>query len=150
MYVYDSIVSWNSRKQKTVALSSAEAEYMAIAAVVQEVKWVNMLLNEIMANGGDQSACESASDGVMCDPSPTIIYTDSQSAMALCTNDGHHARTKHIDIRHHFIREYMKSKCAVLKWVPTVEQIADILTKALGRQTYEKVRQLMMGERRME
>ena len=130
MKVNDCIVSWVSKKQSTVALSSAEAEYMAISAVVQEIKWINQLLEEM---GFKQSQ-------------PTRIFSDSQSAIAISKDDVNHNRTKHIDIRHHFIRQAVKENQIELKWIPTENQEADILTKPLGKFQFKKLRNMITGE----
>ena len=110
-------VSWASKKQPTVSLSSAEAEYMAAGTAVQEVLWMRALLREM---GFEQ---EEAS----------VLLSDNQSAIAIASDDVHHARTKHIDIRHHFIRQHIGEKAVQLQWVSSAEQQADILTKPLAR-----------------
>nr|CCA23660.1 putative polyprotein [Albugo laibachii Nc14] len=81
-----------SRLQKSVALSSAEAEYMAMSMCVQEIMWVKQLLREMGHPFGR----------------PIQLFVDNQSAIAIATNDGYQSRAKHIDIRHHFIREHVK------------------------------------------
>jgi hypothetical protein len=127
VFVYGCPISWSSKKQKTVALSSAEAEYMAIGSAVQEMKWVQMMLEEIGCRGPVSLEAEYV---------PSVLLTDSQSAQAIVKSDGHHQRTKHIDIRHHFVKEYFRSKAADLEWVQSAEQLADIFTKALDRVTF--------------
>jgi len=109
-------VVWRSVFQKTVALSSTEAEYMALSECVKEVVWMRLLLKNI---GADQ-------DG------PTKLYEDNQGAMALAKNVGYQARTKHIDIRFHFIRENITSGEVELKYVDSKNQLADFLTKGLS------------------
>jgi hypothetical protein len=126
--VNDCLVSWISKKQRTVALSSAESEYMAISAALQEIKWINQLLEELTFK----------------QQSPTKLFSDSQAAIAISGNDINHNRTKHIDIRHHFIRDAIKGKEVELEWVQTAEQEADILTKALGRIQFERLREKIM------
>ena len=127
--VNGSTVSWASKKQPTVALSSAEAEYMAAGAAVQEVIWLRALLGEL---GFAQAGA-------------TTLLCDNQSAMAIASDDVHHARTKHIDIRHHFIRQHMAAGTVRMQWVPTADQQADILTKALGRVAFTKLRDRILG-----
>ena len=63
----------------------------------------------------------------------SIIYCDSQSAIAISKNDVHHNRTKHIDIKHHFIRDHVKRNEIIMKWVPGEQQMADLLTKPLDK-----------------
>jgi len=127
--VNGSTVSWASKKQTTVALSSAEAEYMAAGAAVQEMLWVRSLLREM---GFEQ-------DGA------SVLLCDNQAAMAMAANDVHHARTKHIDIRHHFIREHVAAGTVRLEYVASADQQADILTKPLGRVLFAKLRERVLG-----
>jgi len=122
-------VSWASKKQQTVSLSSAEAEYMAAGAATQEIIWLRGLLREL------GFAQEQA----------TVLQVDNQSAMAMASDDVHHARTKHIDIRHHFIRQHIAEGSLALRWVASAEQEADILTKPLGRLLFCKLRERLMG-----
>jgi hypothetical protein len=126
--VNDCLVSWVSKKQRTVALSSAESEYMAISAAVQEIKWINKMLEELMFK----------------QTIPTKLFSDSQAAIAISQNDIDHNRTKHIDIRHHFTRDAIKNKEVDLEWIPTAEQEADILTKGLGKVQFERLRNMII------
>ena len=88
-FINNNIISWNTKKQQTVALSTAEAEYMAITEVVQEVQWIKQLLEEMKYNIN----------------TPINIYVDNMSAISIGENDVQHDRTKHIDIKYHYIRE---------------------------------------------
>ena len=124
----DCPVSWVSKKQSTISLSSAEAEYMAISSTTQEIKWIRQLLNELH---------------ICYQQEPTILNIDNQAAIAISENDVHHARTKHIDIRHHFVREAIKNKEIQLKWVSTHDQLADIFTKGLLKVRFHYLRQLI-------
>jgi hypothetical protein len=110
-------VSWKSVQQKTVALSTMEAEYMAIGEAVREVKYLRQLMNEL--------GC--------CQQGPTRIFSDSMSAIELAKNAKHHERSKHIDVRHHFIQECIDQGDVVLHYVNTKENVADLLTKGLSR-----------------
>jgi hypothetical protein len=111
-------IAWGSRRQKTVALSSTEAEYMAFGDAVKEALWLQTLLKNI----GQQTEC------------PIPIFTDNQGASALANNPIFQERTKHIDIRHHFVREIIEGKIQTL-YIPSTEQPADLLTKTLdGKQ----------------
>lgn len=116
-----STVSWQSRKQKTVALSSTEAEYMALSDACKEALFIRTFLYECL--------------GIECKIS---IYNDSQSAQKLCCNPMFHARTKHIDVRHHFIRENVNKGIIKLCYVCTDDMVADILTKPLTKFKTEK------------
>ncbi|KAE9164209.1 hypothetical protein PF005_g30125 [Phytophthora fragariae] len=109
----------------TVALSSTEAEYMALSDCVKECVWMRRLLKDI---GAEQVGA-------------TVIYEDNQGAMALAKNVGYQARTKHIDIRYHFIREKVVSNEVELEYVDTKNQLADFTTKGLSSKT---LRYLMM------
>lgn len=154
-------LSWISKKQATVALSSAEAEYMAIGLVLRELKWMHQLLTEIglrppmmnrdeQASGsvsGERDASSSHSDASshVTAPYPSLIYSDNQAALAMCRQMGSlHQRTKHIDVRHHFIAEAVKSGEVELGWVSTRDQLADIFTKALGPQIFIPLRDRLM------
>lgn len=120
-HIGNSLVSWESRKQRTVALSSAEAEYMAISDSCKEAVFLRTFLLECM--------------NLTCD---ITLWNDSQSAQKLCVNSICHARTKHIDIRHHFIRQLVSEKIVRIGYVPTDEMIADVLTKSLAREKHVK------------
>lgn len=107
-------ISWKSCKQKTVALSSTEAEYMALSEATKEAIYLRNLLSDLT---GQQDCVE--------------IYNDNQSTQKLANNPVFHDRSKHIDIRYHFVRDAVRDKIIDLKYLPTGEMIADILTKPL-------------------
>jgi hypothetical protein len=75
----------------------------------------------------------------------TTGLVDNQSAMAISKNDVHHNRTKHIDIRHHFIRDAIAAGTISFQYIPSPDQLADILTKGLGRIAFERIRAQLMG-----
>ena len=109
-------ISWRSKKQRTVALSSTEAEYMALSEATQEAVWLKAFMNEIgEATGND----------------PLTVYEDNQGAIALAKNPEFHKRTKHIDIRYHFVREKVKDDQVALEYCPTQDMLADIMTKPI-------------------
>lgn len=112
-----SILSWQSRKQSIVALSSTEAEYIAAATATKELIWLQTIISEL---GYTLSQ-------------PSIIYSDNQSSIALSANPKHHERSKHIDIRFHFLREKVSNKILKLEYTPTARMWADILTKSLPK-----------------
>ena len=116
-------VSWMSKKQATVALSTAEAEYIALSAATREAIWLRRLLTDI---------------GVPL-KGPTVIHEDNQGAIAIARNPVAHARTKHINIRYHFVREGIQNGAVDLKYVPTDEMVADILTKPLPKHRFKKL-----------
>ena len=109
-------VGWKSKRQPTVALSSTEPEYMALSQATKEGIWIRRLLNEIGI--APNSLKETA-----------IIRSDNQGSLALAKNSIHHARTKHIDIQHHFVREKVESGEVELEYCSTEDMVADILNK---------------------
>ena len=120
-------ISWKSKRQSVVALSSTEAEYVALSSAAQETVWLRHLLSSI---GFEQSH-------------PTILYEDNQGAIALSKNPKDHPRTKHIDIKYHYIRECMEKKEAQLIYCTTEDMLADILTKGLPKVRYQHLRSLL-------
>jgi Reverse transcriptase (RNA-dependent DNA polymerase)/gag-polypeptide of LTR copia-type/Integrase core domain/GAG-pre-integrase domain/Domain of unknown function (DUF4219)/Zinc knuckle len=114
-FLGSSPISWRSKKQPTVALSSTEAEYVAICAAACQAVWLKRVLDDV---GSKQEGA-------------VMLKCDNKSTIAMCKNPVHHGRSKHIDIKLHFIRELVVSEAVGLEYVPTMEQKADILTKAL-------------------
>ena len=115
-YLNGGPISWASNKQTTVALSSVESEYIALSAATQELVYLRQLLEDM---GYPQSK-------------PTTLYEDNQGAIHLADNHGTFSkRTKHIDVRHHYMRDVMKRGWLVIKHIPTERQLADTFTKAL-------------------
>lgn len=114
-------ISWASRKQSTVALSSTEAEYMALTQAIQEAMWLKQL---------DEDLFEKKSE-------PIIIHCDNSSAIQLANNDGYHARTKHIDIKHHFCRQKLQDGFIILEHINTKEMVADSMTKSVTKEKYQ-------------
>ena len=117
-------VSWKSKRQGCVALSTAEAEYMALSLAAQETIWIRRLLTEL----GKKPK------------GPTVLMEDNQSAIAMAKNPQFHSRAKHIDIRHHFIREKVNEGDIKLIYCPTGDMIADMFTKGL---TQHRLKNLM-------
>lgn len=109
-------ISWTSKKQATVSLSTAEAEYIALSTATQEAIWLRRLLVDLSSK---QS-------------SPTVIMGDNQGSIAIARNPVSHNRTKHIDIRYHFIRKALQDGATDLCFCPSSEMIADVLTKPLS------------------
>ncbi|WOG92244.1 hypothetical protein DCAR_0311507 [Daucus carota subsp. sativus] len=126
-YLDENLITWVSQKQRCVALSSCEAEFMAATAAACQAIWLQRVLSHIM--------------GVK--PGPVTLYIDNRSAVDLARNPVFHGRSKHIDLRYHFIRECVEQGSIVIKHVRTNEQHADILTKALAVTKFEKMRRLL-------
>ncbi|GJY69642.1 retrovirus-related pol polyprotein from transposon TNT 1-94 [Tanacetum coccineum] len=116
----DRLVSWSSKRQKSAAISSTEAEYIALSGCCAQVLWMRSQLTDY---------------GFGFNKIP--MYCDNKSAIALCCNNVQHSRSKHIDIRFHFIKEHVENGVIELYFVNTEYQLADIFTKALGRERIE-------------
>ena len=120
-------VSWSSKKQTSVALSSTEAKYIAASHATKEVVWLRRLLTEL---------------GLELD-SPTVLHVDNQSVIAIACNPEFHDRTKHIEVRHHFLRHKVEGEEIRLEYTPTDEQTADVLTKGLVRKKHKRFAKAM-------
>lgn len=121
------IISWGAKKQPTVALSSMEAEYMALSHATREAIWLRNELGEL---------------GIVQD-GPTPVYVDNQGTIAFSKLQDFHGRSKHIDVRHHFVRECIARGDIEVSYVPTAENLADIFTKALPRERFVILRTLL-------
>ncbi|KAL3642739.1 hypothetical protein CASFOL_013554 [Castilleja foliolosa] len=124
LFLGQNLVSWSSKKQPTVSRSSCEAEYRALAHVTCDVLWIQQLLKEI---------------GVI-QPQTARVWMDNQSAIALAINPMHHPRSRHFEIDLHFVREKLEDKTIFVQHVPSQDQTADILTKALSGQSFTHLR----------
>ena len=113
-------VSWLSKKQDAVALSTAEAEYVALSSGTEECVWMRRLNSEL---GNPPKG-------------PTTILEDNQSSITMARNPQFHGRAKHTNTRHHFIREEVKNGTVELEYCPTHEMVADMLTKGLVQQRF--------------
>lgn len=120
-------ITWESRKQQTVALSSTEAEYMALSSASKEAVYLRRFIQEL----GFPELVDA----------PTELNGDNLSALQLVKNPVYHSRTKHIDVRVHFIREIFGKHSIDLKYVPTNDMIADILTKNLNKSKHSDLSQ---------
>ncbi|MCO5578408.1 hypothetical protein L7F22_032250 [Adiantum nelumboides] len=122
-----SCISWLSKKQPTMATSSCETEYKAVFTATIECVWLRCLMADL---------------GVGQDTANTI-YTDSQSALAVARNLVFHARTKHIKVHYHYVRERLSAREISLAYVPTQNNLADLFTKALSREKLEAFRKAL-------
>ncbi|CAL8078553.1 unnamed protein product [Prunus armeniaca] len=123
-YVGNNLVAWHSKKQNSVSLSTAEAEYVAARSCCTQLFWMRHILEDY----GLAQSC-------------FLIYCDNMSAIDISKNPVQYSRTKHIDIRPHFIRDLMEEKILSSKFVPSEKRLADILTKALDFQKHVTLRQ---------
>ena len=117
----NSPISWSLKLQKSVALSSCEAEYMALKEASKELIWLKSFFSQIE---------------LLKSYRVDKIYCDNKSAIDLSKNPEHHARTKYIDIQYHFVRDCIKQEMFKSVYINTKEQLADALTKALDYQSY--------------
>lgn len=123
-FLNGSLVTWASQKQKIVALSSCEAEYVAAAAAACQGIWLSRLVADFL--GTKETTVR--------------LLMDNLSAIALSRNPVHHDRSKHIDTRYHFLRECVEEGKVEIEHVRTAEQVADIFTKALGQVKFIELR----------
>ena len=121
-------VSWKSRKQNCVALSTAEAEYISLTIAAQKAIWLNCLLAELQLQ---KEPLESA-----------IIYEDNQSAISMAKNPKFHDRSKHIAIKNHFIRDEVKNGAIKIQYCRTNDMVADMFTKGLYADQFQKLRDM--------
>ncbi|XP_019153490.1 PREDICTED: uncharacterized protein LOC109149962 [Ipomoea nil] len=115
VFLETNLITWLSRKQRTVARSSTEAEYKGLADVAAEVTWVISLLRELGLHSG----------------TPTTLWCDNLGATYLAANPVFHARTKHVEIDFHFVRDKVAAEDFIVNFVSTKDQLADIFTKPL-------------------
>lgn len=120
-------VSWRSKLQPTVALSSTEAEYRAITEAGQELIWLRTMLKKLGYE----------------DSNPTVLQSDNMGAIHLTNKTIFHARTKHIEIHYHWIREVVKAGKLTVQHCPTHLMTADLLTKSLGTAQFTQLRKLL-------
>jgi transposase InsO family protein len=120
-------VAWSSKRQSTVALSTVEAEYVAMSRCAQQMIWMQAWLDEVTVEH----------------TKPGIIKGDSRGAIALTKNTKDHGKVKHIDIRHHFIRELVQSQAISLEQIPSAENAADMFTKPLSRDNHHRLLQAL-------
>jgi hypothetical protein len=120
-------VSWSSKKQAIVTLSTTEAEFVAAASCACQAVWLGRILEQLK---------QAQMNG-------TVIFCDNTSSIKLSKNPVMHGRCKHIDVRYHFLRDLTKDGAVEMKFCTSQEQIADIMTKALKLETFYKLRAKM-------
>lgn len=114
-------ISWMSKRQPIVALSSTEAEYISMSSAVNEIVWLTQMANEINGNIVNK----------------VVLYCDNQSTIKLSESDAFRPRTKHIDIRYHYLREKIDEGVIDVKYMPTEHMTADSLTKAVTKEKHQ-------------
>ena len=120
-------ITWSSKKQPTVATSTTEAEYTASALAAREAVWLRNLFAEI---GFEQTR-------------PTVLYEDNRASIILAQDPQFHQRSKHFDVRYHYVREKQAEGQIDIKQCPTEEMIADIFTKALAKPRHQKLMRML-------
>ncbi|XP_071738725.1 uncharacterized mitochondrial protein AtMg00810-like [Rutidosis leptorrhynchoides] len=126
-YMGDTAFTWSSKKQPIVTLSTCEAEFVAATSCTCHAIWLRKLLNELK----------------FFQKEPTEIYVDNKSAIALAKNPVFHDRSKHIDTKYHYIRECVTNKEVQIKYAKSLDQVADIFTKPLKHETFQRLRNML-------
>ncbi|PKU80641.1 Retrovirus-related Pol polyprotein from transposon TNT 1-94 [Dendrobium catenatum] len=124
IFLGNTLISWSSKKQHTIARSSTESEYRSLTAAATEIVWLRRLLQDFQFPS----------------MSPTTLFCDNISAMSLANNPVFHARTKHIEIDYHYIRECIKSNIIKVHHLYTTDQTADVFTKGLSTAQFQALR----------
>jgi hypothetical protein len=129
IFINDGLVDWASNKQKSVSLSTCEAEYIAMASAARKLYWLTQLLDEM--NIPYQVP---------------ILKVDNQAAKNVAINDTSSKRTKHIDVRHHYVREMVNNNKLKIEYVSTDNMLSDIMTKVLNTKNFEYQRDRILDE----
>jgi len=116
-------ISWQAKKQTTVAQSTVEAEYASMAHAAKEMIWMQHLFDELGKPGFK----------------PTTLFCDNQGAISLAKNPTHHAKTKHVDVQLHFIRDHVEKGTIKVEYCPTDDMLADVMTKGLTRERHSRL-----------
>jgi hypothetical protein len=113
IFLGHNLISWSTKKQHVVSRSSTEAKYRSMSLATVDLFWIHMLLYELQIPL----------------PFPHVLWCDNMGALALASNPVFHARTKHIEVDVHFIREKVTNRDIQLQYIPTLNQLADLFTK---------------------
>jgi hypothetical protein len=116
-------IAWSSKRQRTIATSTVEAEYIALCTGAKQAVWLRGLFIEL---GQDKFLSKAPGK-------PVLLYGDNQGALALVENPENHARTKHIDVQYHYIRHLVGNKSITTAYCSTDQMAADVLTKPLAK-----------------
>ena len=130
-YFCGNLISWCSKLQHSVSLSTAESEYQALTAAAQEFIWLQRLFTEMG----------------LCTVVKPLLYSDNKACIAIANNPVMHKYTKHIDVRLHFIRELLQRDVLEVKYIETQLNVADIFTKGLAKQLFQRFRDYLFGIR---
>jgi hypothetical protein len=125
-FMGSSLISWKSQLQKTVAQSTTDAEYIAASEAAREIAWLKNLFGELEI-GFKQSR----------------LLTDNSACISISKDPCLHSRTKHLDLRYHFIREKVEEESLLVEYCPTQSMVADIMTKPLPRVAFQGFRDSM-------
>ena len=120
IFINNNLVSWQTKKQPTVALSSAEAELISLVEVAKDILFFRQILTQLNYN-------------IIY---PITINVDNQSAIKIASHDVFRDRSKHIEIKHQFLQQYINNKIITLNWVESQKQLADIFTKPLSSELF--------------
>ncbi|TYK27430.1 cysteine-rich RLK RECEPTOR-like protein kinase [Cucumis melo var. makuwa] len=114
-FVWGNLVTWRSKQQSVVSKSSAEAEYRAMSLGICEKIWLQKVLSDL------HQECET----------PLKLFCDNKAAISIANNPVQHDRTKHVEINQNFIKERLDSGSICISYIPSSQQVADVLTKGL-------------------
>lgn len=128
VFLGTTLVSWSSKKQPTVSRSSTEIEYKALSVLAAEVVWLSSLLEELH----------------ITPTTPFVMHCDILGAQFLASNPAFHARTKHIKVDYHFVRDLMDAGTVVVRFVPSYHQLDDFFTKGLAPTTFFRLADQLM------
>lgn len=127
-FINGAIVSWCSKKQRTVSTSTTEAEYIALGHAARETIWLRRFLNELRIEEPISSV---------------TLYGDNETSITLTKNAESQNRTKHIDVQHLYIRELVEEGGLEVKWICSASMLADGFTKALSTDTFRRHRSVI-------